>query len=315
MMTFLAALLASFLPQASAATAAADFTIAVLPDTQFYAKEHPDTFRAQVNWIIANRIPHNIVYVAHVGDVVDSHNALPQWLNATNALYRLGNPLLTGLRDGIPFGIVPGNHDHAGPGEAKFYNQYFGVSRFDKKPWYGGHFRSDNNNHFDRFSAGGMDFLVVFVDYRAPKKGSKETIDFSPEDSWADSILKSNPSRRAILVTHSAVNAKSAFTQHGQELYDRLKHNPNLFLILCGHVAGEGRRCDTFEGRAIHSCLADYQKEPNGGNGWLRLYRFSPAHNCIRVTTYSPTLDKWRTDPTSQFTLDYSMTRPNQPSR
>lgn len=325
----LAGLICSLLPMPARAAAEPDFTLVVLPDTQYYAKDYPGTLKAQVDWIIANRTRLNIVYVAHVGDVVDSSKSRPQWENAAKALNRLEDPTLTGLPDGIPFGVVPGNHDHAGPGEAKFFNQYFGVPKFEKKPWYGGHFGSTNNSHFDRFSAGGTDFVVVHVDFRtadkktnaenavgyvvaaaadylAKKTDSVEKIDFSAEDAWADGVLKANANRRAILVTHCAVNAQGQFNQRGRELYDHLKNNPNLFLILCGHVAGEAQRADIFQGRTIHSCLADYQKEANGGDGWLRLYQFSPANHRIAVRTYSPTLNKWRTNPASQFNLDYA---------
>ena len=45
----------------------------------------------------------------------------------------------------------------------------------------------------------------------------------------------------------------------------------------CGHVPGEGRRQDTFNGNTVHTLLADYQSRTNGGNGWLRILEFSPA--------------------------------------
>lgn len=304
-----------------------DFTLVVLPDTQYYAKDYPRTFQTQVDWIVANRARLNIVYVAQVGDVVDRSRAREQWQNAAKALYRLEDPVLTGLPEGIPLGMVPGNHDHAGPGEAKLFNEYFGVAHFEKRSWYGGHFGAANNNHFDLLSAGGLNFVIVYLDYRtndrktnaesavdyvvsaaadflAKKAQTAEPVDLSAEDAWVDSVLKRNASRLAILVTHSAVNASGEFTVRGREIHARLKNNPNLFLILCGHVAGEARREDVFEGHGIHSCLADYQKEANGGDGWLRLYRVSPERKQIRVSTYSPVLDQWRTGPDSQFTLD-----------
>jgi hypothetical protein len=314
---------------AGAEAAAPDFTIVVLPDTQYYSKGYPQILQAQVQWIIDNRVNLNIVYVAHVGDVVDSSRLKPQWKNAANALLRLEDAKLTGMRDGIPFGMVPGNHDHAGPGEAKFFNEFFGLPLFEKKPWYGGHFGSNNNSHFDRFNAGDEEFIVVYVDYRtadkktnacngweyllaavedyfAKKTKTAEKIDFRAEDAWADEVLKANAKCRAILITHSAVNAEGGFTSRGRELYNGLKDNPNLFLILCGHVAGEANRQDSFKGCTVHSCLADYQKEPHGGDGWLRLYQFSPAQRQVTAKSYSPTLNKWRTGPASQFTFDFS---------
>ena len=41
----------------------------------------------------------------------------------------------------------------------------------------------------------------------------------------------------------------------------------------------------------IHILMADYQDFPNGGNGYLRILRFSPADDKIYATTYSPYLD------------------------
>src|ERR1051325_344526 len=53
--------------------AAADFAIVALPDTQFYTGVlnggQPEMFYAQAEWIITNRIPRNIVYVAGLGDI------------------------------------------------------------------------------------------------------------------------------------------------------------------------------------------------------------------------------------------------------
>jgi hypothetical protein len=46
--------------------------------------------------------------------------------------------------------------------------------------------------------------------------------------------------------------------------------------------------------------LADIQKRPNGGDGWLRLIRFLPSSRQIQVRTYSPVLDKFETDQNSR---------------
>ncbi|MGK3990199.1 hypothetical protein WME99_44560 [Sorangium sp. So ce136] len=40
----------------------------------------------------------------------------------------------------------------------------------------------------------------------------------------------------------------AAFGAQGQAIHDVLKDNPNLFMLVCGHIAGEGRRVDTFGG-------------------------------------------------------------------
>jgi hypothetical protein len=71
----------------------------------------------------------------------------------------------------------------------------------------------------------------------------------------------------------------------------------------------EGRRSDTYNGHTVHSVLSDYQDRSHGGDGWLRIYEFSPSNNVIRVRTYSPTLGRFEADAdsSSQFTLPYDM--------
>ena len=53
----------------------------------------------------------------------------------------------------------------------------------------------------------------------------------------------------------------------------------------------------------MHVFLQDYQKEPNGGNGWLRIFTFRPEHDRIDIQTYLPTLDQYKKDPPSEFSL------------
>jgi hypothetical protein len=129
---------------------------------------------------------------------------------------------------------------------------------------------------------------------------------------WADALLKSNSNRRAIVTTHYIIeeddgSSPNAFSTQGQQIYDNLKDNPNLFLMLCGHRHGEGRRSDVFNENTITTLLADYQDYPNGGNGFLRIMEFRPSENKIYVSTYSPSLDQFETDSNSAFVLDYDM--------
>jgi predicted RNA methylase len=55
--------------------------------------------------------------------------------------------------------------------------------------------------------------------------------------------------------------------------------------------------------------LADYQDlivpadDCAGGCGYMRIWRFSPKKNELRVQTYSPPLDKFMTAAQEQFTL------------
>ena len=293
-----------------------DFTVVALPDTQFYSSSlnggSPAIFKAQTDWIVANTAARNITFVTQLGDCVqngDNGGNDVEWRNATNALYQLENPLTTFLQSGIPYGVAVGNHDQSPIGSATgtttFYNQYFGEAHFLGRPYYGGHYGSNNDNHFELFEAIGLKFIVIHFEY------DTATTTNSPELDWADQLLKTHSDRQGILVSHWIMNSgeNGSFSTQGQAIYNRLKVNPNLFLMLCGHVNpnGEGKRADVYSGRTVHTLLSDYQDRANGGNGWLRTMEFSPANSVIRVRTYSPTLVQYETDANSQFDLFYDM--------
>lgn len=297
-----------------------DFTLVTLPDTQHYSEnadgKRGDTFHAQTRWIVDQRKALNIAFVSHMGDIVqngDFGGYPAEWEIADTAMRRIENPQTTLLSHGIPWGAAPGNHDQSPAGDAagatKFFNQYFGVRRFEDRSYYGGHYGTDNDNNYQLFSASGLDFIILHLEYdtRASAE-SRAVLD------WADTVLKAHPDRRAIITTHWLVNTgnPASFSAQGQAIHDRLKNNPNLFLMLGGHIAGEGRRSDVFEGRTVHSVLQDYQNRPNGGDGWLRYFVFSPANNSITAKTYqvanplNPSSAE-ESDSDSRFTLAYDM--------
>ncbi len=291
------------------------FSLVVIPDTQHYTAEMfggtPAMFRAQTQWIVDNAKDLNVVFANHVGDMVndDDHSWL-EWDNAWFAMSLLEDTAATHLPHGLPYSTTVGNHDqspHGDPnGTTTYYNDYFGVPHFSWRPYYGGHFGSNNDNHFCVFSASGFDFIVVSMEY-----------DDSPDAavlSWADSLLADHSARWAIVSAHSLIGTgnPAPFTAQGQAVYDALKDNPNLFLMVCGHTHGEGRRSDTYNGNTVHTVLADYQMSPNGGDGWLRIMTFYPDEKVVRVKTYSPTLDRFETDAdsSSQFTLPIDLKHP-----
>jgi len=289
-----------------------DFTLIGLPDTQYYSGELNGgtnaIFQSQTNWIVANRASRNIVYVGQLGDCVehgDNGGNDIEWQRANLSMGFLEDPATTGLPQGIPFGVCAGNHDQSPIGNADgtttFYNQYFGTARFSGRAYYGGNYGSNNDNWYDLFSASGMDFIVISFEYDTTPDAAVLT--------WADNLLTTNSNRRGIVLSHFICNTgnPAGFGPQGQAIYDALKSHPNLDLMLCGHVPGEGRRQDTFAGNTVYTMLSDYQSRTNGGNGWLRILEFSPANNEIRVKTYSPWLNQFENDADSQFSLTYDM--------
>ena len=303
-------------PTPTPTPAEGDFTLVALPDTQYYVSSLngglPAMFTSQTDWIAANSSIRNIAYVAQLGDCVqngDNGGNNAEWLEATNALYRLENPNTTFRPDGIPYGVAVGNHDQSPigspTGTTTFYNQYFGEAHFLPYNYYGGHYGTNNDNHYDLFSASGLDFIVVYLEY-----DTTMTIN-SPVLAWANNLLQINQNRRAIVVSHWIINSgfNATFSTQGQAIYNVLKSNTNLFLMLCGHVSPpEGQRTDTFNSRTVWTVMSDYQSRTGGGNGWLRLYEFSPSNNVIHVKTYSPWLSQFEIDADSQFDIPYTMT-------
>lgn len=287
-----------------------DFTIVALPDTQCYTREINSgtmaMFLSQIRWILENRERSNIVFVAHLGDLVDRGDfAEWEWWNATNAMYQLEDPSLTGLPDGIPYTVALGNHDGNRAGgfanhaqfreDSVFYNRYFGVERFRPRAWYGGHFGRNNNNHYTLFSAGGLDFVVLTLEFAAGTN--------APVMEWARDVLAQQGDRLGILVSHSLLYAQGVgntdwrkrwWSPEGQAIYEAMKTSSNLFLMLCGHDPVTGYRIDTHEGRQIITVLSDFENL-DGGSGWMRLFQFSPERNEIRVRTFSPWLNRSQT--------------------
>ena len=146
---------------ASANPSAENFTIVVLPDTQYYPQDYPGVFDNQTKWIVLNENEKNIVFVAHLGDITNRYNAeYPQWQNADNAMSALDNK--------VPYGLLPGNHDIGPDGSAPDYEKYFPASRYEGYSYWGGSYdsisvtsSSPNMNNYQLFSAGGMNFIVL----------------------------------------------------------------------------------------------------------------------------------------------------------
>ena len=202
------------------------------------------------------------------------------------------------LLDGVvPYGMGPGNHDCR-----RHTTISSSPSRATRAAWYGGHYRTTNDNNYQLFSAGGIDFVIVHLEF-CPSAAAV---------AWADSVFKAYPDRIGILTTHAYLGASAERTTHGcgstQYLWDGLAvPNPNLHFMLSGHVHAESRRVDIANGQPVFQMLADYQDRASGGEGWLRILRFVPADNKVYVQTYSPWLNRYETDADSEFTLDYPM--------
>ncbi len=298
-----------------------DFTLVALPDTQYYAcgcnGGLPETFSAQTAWVVEALATRDIVFVTQLGDCVENGDAVPEeWEVADAAFTLLEDPVTTGLEEGVPYGIAVGNHDQSPAGDpdgaTAYYNATFGVDRFAGRSWYGGHRGDDNDDHYQLFEAGHTGYVILHLEYDpAP----------SEEDlAWAVGVLEEHADRLAIVVSHHLIGTDGAWGAQGAATWEALRDQPNLLLMLSGHVPGVGRRSDTSGERTVHTLLADYQMEANGGDGWLRLLTFSPAprgiapeRGLVTVETWSPTRGEYDTSPENAFVLEADLSPPFAP--
>jgi hypothetical protein len=277
-----------------------DFSVVVLPDPQFYAAKYPKIGMAQTEWICRNAEKLQIKFVVTVGDNVDAGYVDAQFKNSRQFMDKL---------DGIvPYGVACGNHDLKASKEDGYTSQkfveYYGPQRFKTFSWYGGASESGFSS-YQIFSGGGYKFLAMELTVAAPKT----------EVAWARKVIADNPSTPVILTTHQMLDPKAAFgkgpavkapdRQSPVKVWEQLVDpSPQIFLVLCGHYHGEAHITKkTHANQPVHVVLQDYQSDPNGGNGWLRIFTFRPEQNKIDVQTYSPTLEQYRKDPKSEFSL------------
>lgn len=257
------------------------FTIVWQSDPQWYSFKYFDILPQINEWVIDNRERLDIKYVVHTGDFVDLPNKQEQWEVMTKA-YDIWD------KAGLPWGCLPGNHDTTWSKDWSEYSKYFGKSRFEGNPWYGGDYK-DNLGHYDLMTLGGVDFIFLYIG----------GIEFSQEDyDWMNGVLQTYSSRFAVLVTHEYLNVSGGRTSSGAKLYKYVVNpNPNIQLVFCGDNYNSVRRVDKMDDdgdgvadRTVFQMMANYQDLTNGGNGYMRFLEFDTQAGTIAARTYSPYL-------------------------
>ena len=84
---------------------------------------------SQTEWVRARKDQDNIVFVVHVGDIVNDSDEEYQWVNAD-----AGVSILDGV---VPYVLAVGNHDMASNGavhdrreSVKHFDAYFPANRY-----------------------------------------------------------------------------------------------------------------------------------------------------------------------------------------
>ncbi|MGI6879117.1 metallophosphoesterase [Microbacterium sp. gxy059] len=264
-----------------------DFTIAWESDTQYYNEEFYEHQVAIHDYVLDQREAQNIQYLIHTGDIVDDWDQQYQWDNATAEYQRLDDAAL-------PYGVLAGNHDVAhGSSDYAEFSRHFGAWRYEDNPWYGESFE-DNRGHYDLFSAGGVDFIALYMGWDP----QQQAID------WMNEVLAAHPERVAIINLHEFMLTTGGLGPVPQQIMDEVvATNPNVRLVFSGHYHDAFTRVDEFDDdgdgapdRTVHSMLFDYQGLPEGGQGYLRLLQFDNRDAQMRVRTFSPSLERYNSD-------------------
>ncbi len=305
------------------------FSIAMVPDTQNMvdykhqqAKGFPfdarELFLQELRTIADQTVPRggDIAFVTSVGDNWQHQSLEIDPEHAARGFGFLQNPFLAGeigpreettavempavkagweqiAATGIPFGVVPGNHDYdamwsdsryqpvSDPrkidmtpatlgllhiGGLDNFRKVFGSDTpfFRGKPWYVASYGGGTSSA-QKFSAGGYTFLHF-------------SFQMSPEDevlAWATAVIEANPGLPTILSTHDYLSAKgerkavaiidlkTADPAHNdaEDLWNEfIRRHDQIFLVLCGHQHGQARRADAnAQGFEVHQILADFQ--------------------------------------------------------
>jgi hypothetical protein len=306
------------------------FTIVLLPDTQKYkdysgvSRSH--IFDSQTKWIANHLIDENIVLTLHVGDIVDI------------SVDFLWDDILRSFRhldDLVPLILAAGNHDilelvvaesSTYEESYKLFNKYFPEDHFNKFSWFGGVFEKGKiENAYYFFNFAGVEYIILVLEY-------------GPRDKvldWANKVVEEFSTKKAIIVTHAYMakgpkrlkagvksspkmkevpydskdygySMEGGWANGGDVIWERLaKKHKNIAFVFSGHSKGPGKLISKGDhGNPVFQVGANYQWEENGGNGYLRLMKFYPNEKKVTVKTYSPLLDRFRTDWENQFLID-----------
>ncbi len=324
-----------------------DFSLAHLTDTQYLTEGAVENATSEERavwnsayakvweWVAKNKDEYKIAYAAHTGDIAENWHS--NGAVADEAAYRANAArefeVASKNQDiidasGIPNGVLPGNHDNrsgADVGADMLYNDYFGPDRYERvsqqqgwrdakasyHPWK----EDDNDNHYDLFSAGGLDFVAVYLGFDVTDE----------EAAWADGVLKQYKDRNALILTHAystpSTNPNgrgSSFSHDGQRVFEKvIEPNPNVALVLSGHEHGVsiGVKKDVgSKGNHVVELLADYQfyevpakevglaqgtdaRKPEDllrfGSSFFRLLQVDVDRSELSIDTYSPLLDQF----------------------
>lgn len=309
------------------------WSMVVLPDTQNYNKNSIDypVLTQMTNWIKDNKQAFNFQLVMQEGDIVNQNQntqlnptagtdqtADQQWANARQAM-----SVLDGV---VPYIMSAGNHDlgtTSAQNRDTQLNDYFQASQNPLvDDGQGGGILEGykdpgklENAYFELQAPDGRNLLIFSLEFW-PRQAVVDWAERTARQSRYDNYS-------AVLLTHSYLGANGmradadpddygvgGDSNDGEQLWHELvKKNGNFEMTFSGHVGGDGVAYLASvgeEGNLVHQMLINSQFELQGGNGWMRILEFLDDGRTVRVRTYSPFLDLYRTDAANSYEIALS---------
>ncbi len=260
------------------------FSIVWLADTQtlsYHRKDYAGSLESMGAWIVNEKNARGIQYVVQTGDAVENGFSDWQWESFDRLYSQLENEL--------PFFAIAGNHDIGI--RQKSYEGFLARPYVRSLP---------SDQTFDGgcaasavFEAGGINFLLLGAGWNA----ELDAVD------WMNDTLRAHPDSVAILLFHGYINPEGGFTVTGKQMFEQVvRQNPNVRLVLCGHIPGSGARIDDLDDdgdgiadRRVHAMIYNFQ-DYDTDCGQLRLLTFDPLSRDLSVMTYSPYRDRFYRD-------------------
>ena len=283
-------------------TESLQFTLAVMPDTQFMFwgtqdSYNPDPQTAAFRYLLGDTGPgseDNVVFMAHLGDLTEDSGAASSFAQV-DKLFDFPD------ETGIAYSVLAGNHDvDSSTDDTRGSTPYLttmGPQRFRNQPTFAGS-DSSGYNTAHIFRAAGQEWLLLAMDWRTSAAGF----------AWANAFIKAHPTLPVILTAHEIVDSPDAdnvypyqpsepqgagfLSDYGTTVWNSLiNDNDQIFLTLNGHYWPSARlTMQNVAGNDVYLHLANYQQQYFGGGAMIRLYRFDLVRNTIDVETFSPYL-------------------------
>jgi hypothetical protein len=317
-------------------------TLAVLPDTQYYASCRSPHLESQARFLRENAGSRNIAVVLTLGDLTD-HNSPAEW--------EFFRDTMRPLHSTQPLIYTLGNHDYGKEGSADhrttLFGQFFAREKLASQGALTAAFQAGHiENAYYRFRvqkdpSGQLESFPAGAE--AHRASENEfylgvlTLEWSPRATtieWARQTLAAFPEDQRILTVHAylynddtrydlsargegqrwnprtyGIESNEDHTGHDGEMLWRalVEPDPGFFLVLSGHVLGDGagRLVSTnSSGHSVHQLLVNYQMLREGGLGYLRLLELAPSTDRIWAHTYSPSNNLSSLAPDQDFQLD-----------